>query len=160
MTHEYNRYNMDEDYEKIFRSGDSQKMNFLANMMEDGMNRLKRYDKDSYNTYKMEVYELANGKSLTPEMAKKWVESMSPGGKWTMEQTNEIKRKHGITNISDVSFYAVMNMLYSDMRNILGDGESEESCEKYVKATKDWLEDPDGAEDKLYKYWKYMRNKE
>ena len=49
-----------------------------------------------------------------------------------------------------------MNMLYSDMSNVLGTGDTEESLRKYIEATRDWLNDPDAEECKLYNYWKYV----
>ena len=78
--------------------------------------------------------------------------------KWDYGTTSAVKKQYGITNIDDTSFYVVMNMLYSDMNNILGTGDDAESLKKYVNATIDWLNDEDIGKDKLYNYWKYVAN--
>lgn len=67
-----------------------------------------------------------------------------------------VKKQYGLTAIDDVSFYVVMNMLYSDMSNVLGSGDDTESVSRYVQATRDWLNDEDVGKDKLYNYWKYV----
>lgn len=72
-----------------------------------------------------------------------------------MEDTNAVLKQYGL-NIDPIQFYVVMNMLYSDMKNVLGSGDDEESLEKYVEATKDWLNDDDVGKDKLYDYYKYV----
>lgn len=52
-----------------------------------------------------------------------------------------------------------MNMLYSDMKNVLGEGNDEESIKKYIQASKDWLNDEDVGESKLFKYYRYVVQK-
>ena len=142
----------------IVDNGKREDMEKLSNMLEDVLYEIKENNHDEYCEYKMELYEMAYGKTLTREEAEKWVNKMVPSGKWPFETTSAVKKQYGITNIDDVSFYVVMNMLYSDMGNVLGTGDDPESLEKYIKATKDWLNDEDVASDKLYNYWKYIAN--
>lgn len=140
----------------IVENGKREDMDKLSDMLQKILYKLKEYDYDDFNNYKMELYEMAYGKTLTKEIAEKWVNSMVPSAKWNFETTSAVKKQSAITTIDDVSFYVVMNMLYSDMHNVLGDGNTPESVAKYVEATKDWLNDEDVEKDKLYNYWRYI----
>lgn len=140
----------------IVQNGKKEDMDRLSDIMQHTLHKLEEYDPDDYKDYKIELYEMAYGKTLTKEMAEKWVNSMVPSGKWNYETTSLVRKQNGITNIDDISFYVVMNMLYSDMSNVLGDGDSPESITKYIEATKDWLNDEDVGANKLYKYWRYV----
>jgi hypothetical protein len=144
--------------EAIVSNGKKEDMDALSTMLQDVLYEIKNYDYDKYCDYKMELYEMAYGKTLTKEMAEKWVESMQPMAKWDYETTTAVKKQQGITSVDDISFYVVMNMLYSDMNNILGSGDDAESLGKYINATLDWLNDEDIGKDKLYNYWKYVAN--
>ena len=144
--------------EKIVDNKKTEDMERLGDMLDEIICGMKENNRDLYDEYKMELYEMAYGKVLTREMAEKWVDNMKPKGKWDIETTSAVKRQYGLGNIDDISFYVVMNMLYSDMGDILGDGEDGNSIENYVNATKDWLNDEDIGKDKLYKYWKYVAN--
>ena len=143
---------------QIVDNGKKEDMEELSTMLENVLYEIKEYNNDDFCDYKMELYEMAYGKTLTKEMAEKWVENMQPMAKWDYETTSAVKKQYGITNIDDTSFYVVMNMLYSDMNNILGTGDDAESLKKYVNATIDWLNDEDIGKDKLYNYWKYVAN--
>ena len=96
------------------------------------------------------------GKVLTKDMAEEWVKSMKPMAKWDYNTTSAVKKQYGINDIDDTCFYVVMNMLYSDMSNLLGNGDTPESLNNYIEATKDWLHDEDVSKNKLYDYWKYV----
>lgn len=115
------------------------------------MYKLKDYNEKCFNKYKTHLYEMAYGKVLNMDMAEDWVESMTPPAKWTFEETSAVKRQYGLQDISDIDFYVVMNMLYSDMHEMYG-----EDVDRYVRATKLWLNDPDAKEGKLYNYRKYI----
>ena len=142
--------------EKIVNNGKPEDMEELSEILEDLMYIVKDYDEECYKKYKMKLYEMAYGKVLTKEMAEDWVKDMKPMAKWDYDTTKEVKKQVGITDIDDISFYVVMNMLYSDMKNILGDGDTDESISNYIEATKDWLKDEDVSKNKLYDYWRYV----
>ena len=147
------------DYiEKIAAGKDLNEMVKLGDMLEDAMLRIKKYDEDEYNEMEVCLYEMVYGKTLTKDMAEDWVENMNPAGKWDFVTTSAVRKQHGVSNIDDVSFFVVMNMLYSDMSDVLGDGEDAESLDLYIQATKDWLHDEDVPDDKLYNYWRYVIN--
>ena len=142
--------------EKIGEKKNVEDMKKLGDMLTDIIYDMKDSHPEIYEKYKMKLYEMANGKALTKDMAEEWVKGMKPMAKWDFDTTTAVKKQKGINDIDDVSFYVVMNMLYSDMKNVLGDGETEESLDKYIQATKDWLKDEDIGKDKLYDYWRYV----
>lgn len=139
--------------EQIVANGNKESMEELSEMLDEAIIKLKVYDEKCYEKYKMKLYELAYGKVLNEDMAKEWVESMKPQAKWTMQETNNALNGTGIDTLKG---YVVMNMLYSDMSNVLGDGNTQESIDKYIRATADWLNDEDVGQDKLYDYWRYV----
>ena len=142
--------------DKIGENRKPEDMEKLGDMLSELIYMTKESHPDIYNKYKMCLYEMAYGKVLTKEMAEEWVKNMKPMAKWDYETTSAVKKQYGINDIDEISFYVVMNMLYSDMQNLLGDGNSEESLSNYIQATKDWLKDEDIGKDKLYDYWKYV----
>lgn len=142
--------------DKIGEKKNVEDMQKLGDMLADIIYSTKDSHPDIYEKYKMCLYEMAYGEVLTREMAEDWVKNMKPMAKWDYDTTIAVKEQYGITDIDDVSFYVVMNMLYSDMKDVLRDGESEESVSAYIEATKDWLNDEDVGKDKLYKYWKFI----
>lgn len=145
--------------EWISKIGENKKiedMQKLGDMLAEIIYMTKDSHPEIYEKYKMCIYEIAFGKVLTKEMAEKWVKDMKPMAKWDYDTTTAVKKQYGITDIDDISFYVVMNMLYSDLSNVLGNGDTPESLEKYITATKDWLNDTDVSSDKLYNYWRYV----
>lgn len=143
----------------IDRIGENKKpedMNKLGDMLADIIDMTKDSHPEIYEKYKMCLYEMAYGKVLTKEMAEKWVKNMEPPYKWDFETTSSVRKSYGLNDVDDISFYVVMNMLYSDMSNVLGSGDDEESLQKYIQATRSWLNDKDVGKEKLYNYWKYV----
>lgn len=142
--------------EKIGENKKVEDMQELGDMLADIIYSTKESHPELYEKYKMKLYEMAYGKVLTKEMAENWVKDMKPMAKWDYDTTSAVKKQFGIEDIDDISFYVVMNMLYSDMSNVLGNGETEESLSAYIHATKDWLYDEDVSKNKLYDYWRYV----
>ena len=140
---------------KIIEKGKKEDMIKLGELFDKAVNHLKECDPELYDDIKMCMYELAEGKIFTVDMAECWVSQMKPRAKWVMEETNMVLRDYGL-NLNPIDFYIVMNMLYSDMCNVLGDGNTEESIRNYVQATEDWLKDDDIKKDKLWNYYKYV----
>ena len=150
-----------EDYiERIIEKGDIRDMNTLSDILEEVMKVLKDYDKECYQKYEMELYEMAYGKKLNDKAKIKWVEDMRPYSKWTIQEVEKICSNYEV-RIPLYSFFVIINMLYSDMSKVLGTGDSEESLLRYIKASEDWYYDEDAnntEEAKLYCYWKYIVN--
>lgn len=147
--------------DKIIESDDSKKMNALKDLYLDTITYLKGTDHAKYDDIECKLYEIVEGKKLSEDIAKEWVTSMIPAAKWTMPETDSVRSKYNI-DIPSVDFYVLMNMLYSDFGDVIGEEINNDILEKYIKLTEDWYYDEDvnknGAE-KLYCYWKTMIRK-
>jgi hypothetical protein len=141
--------------EKIIQKNKKEDMEKLSDMLEDLTYKMKEYDEECYHKYKMKLYEMAYGCILTDDMKREWVSGMKPMAKWTEEEVENVVKAYGI-NIPVTSAYVIMNMLYSDMKIALGNGDDEESLKRYIEATKGWYFDEDSKytkEEKLFKYY-------
>lgn len=92
-------------------------------------------------------------------MAMEWTQGMvnadgTRGPHWTMEQTEEARKKHGV-NCDPVEFWAVMNSLYSDYCEALKKNNAS-TMETYVCLAKAWIEDDDAVKDKAAAYFTYI----
>lgn len=136
---------------KIIEKGDRNDMEELSEIFDKAIYKVKDCDEKWYEDKKIELYEMAYGKVIDEETAKEWVKSMEPVGMhWTMEETTNAMQNMGY-NLDKLQFFVVANMMYNDYYNITKDNE-----ELALKLAKDWLEDKDAKEDKLYCYWKYI----
>lgn len=144
--------------DKIVENGNDEQMEELSEMLIESINEIRNYNEKSYKKYEKCLYELANGKILTDEMKREWVKNMNPEAKWTEEQVESVFKT--IDNpIPAVSAYVIMNMLYSDFKDSLGEGDDDLSIKKYIQATLDWYYDKDAThseEEKLYFYYFYI----
>ena len=141
--------------EKISESKDTYKMNRLGEMLEELIYDLKDTRNDEYEEFKGELYELAYGKKISEEMAKKWVKDMKPIGEyWTMEKTTSVLQNSGY-NFSPIDFYVVANMMMNDYNDL-----TKEDEELAIEMAYDWLNDVDAKDNKLYCYWKHIVKKQ
>lgn len=69
---------------------------------------------------------------------------------WTIEETTNAMQSLGY-NFDSVDFFVVANMMYNDYYDLVKDDET-----LALKLVKDWLDDKDAKEDKLYCYWKHI----
>lgn len=136
---------------KIVQNGKQEDMEELGDIFSDVMYELKEYNEEDYKEYKSELYEMAFGKKISQEMADKWVKEMQPIGiHWTIEETTNAMQSLGY-NFDSVDFFVVANMMYNDYYDLVKDDET-----LALKLAKDWLDDKDAKEDKLYCYWKHI----
>ncbi len=120
-------------------------------LMEKTMDHIKDCDEELYEEIEDSLYEMAYGKVISEEMAKRWVSKMEPfGEKWTLEETTEVLRKNNLS-LNPIDFYVVLNMMYNDYGKTIGDDTT-----MYIKLARDWLKDEDAKEHKLYNYYKYV----
>lgn len=143
---------------KIVDDGNIEEMYKLSDMLDELAHTVKQFDKDLYKKYKMELYEIAYGKVLTDNMKREWVKEMKPTSKWTEEEVKSIVFQYGI-EIPYMSAFVILNMLYSDMKSVFGDGNDEESLRKYLQGINDWYFDEDAkvdGEEKLFNYKIYV----
>lgn len=137
--------------EKIGEKRNVEDMEKLGDMLSEIIYETKESHPEIYEKYKVELYEMAYGKTISQEMAEKWVQSMKPAGlHWTIEETTTAMQSLGY-NFSQVDFFVVANMMYNDYFDLVKDDET-----LALKMASDWIKDQDAIEDKLYCYWKYI----
>lgn len=108
-----------------------------------------------YEHIESELYEMAYGKRINEEMAKKWVKNMKPVGEyWTLEETTNAMYDLGY-NDERIDYYVVSNMMKNDYKDL-----TEENDELALKLAHDWLNDKDAKDCKLYQYWKHIIKKD
>lgn len=135
--------------QKIVDDGDRREMEDLSDILDEVICVIKNYDEELYKKYKMELYCMAYGNRLNKEMAEEIVSKMKPYKmRWSLDETRDIQQEFGLDNIDEYSFFVVMNSAYNDYRNIFGD-----NLEMYVKFTKDFIEDEDAKEGKVFTYF-------
>lgn len=99
----------------------------------------------------------AKAPTLTPEMAREWVSHMenadgTTGAHWTMEQTENIREKHGI-DCDPVKFWVALNATYSDLSKVFQKHNINNIGAYTDFAVAFWLKDQDAVEDKLAAYY-------
>lgn len=140
---------IEEIIQKIVDNGRIEDMEKLSDMLEDTMEIIEKYDKDCYNEYEMELYKMAYGTIFTREKAEEIVSKMKPYRmRWSFNETEKIQEDYGINDISNTSFFIVINSAYNDYRDIFG-----EDIENYVKFTVDFIKDEDAKEGKVFTYF-------
>lgn len=70
------------------------------------------------------------------------------GEKWSLDETEELRNKYDLDDIKPNEFNVVMNMAYSDYKELFGD-----NIEKYVEFSKYFIDDDDAKEGKVYLYF-------
>ena len=137
--------------DKIIKSNDNEKMVKMKNILEDVITYLKTSDYDKYNEIEWKLYETIEGKRLTKERAKEWVESMRPRYKWSFDDIEKMNVSKHI-DIPIIDLYVLMNMMYTDYFDIVDD-----DIDKCIKMSLDWYNDPDTkltGSEKLFCYYK------
>lgn len=142
--------------EKIRENKKTEDMQKLGDMLADLIDMTKESHPDIYEKYKMCLYEMAYGKVLTKDMAEEIVSKMKPYGEyWDYDTTTAVKNQFGIKDITDVDFYVVMNSKYNDNKDSVEKFITDEGqqLEMYISLTKDFVNDIDAKEGKVYTYF-------
>ena len=132
-------------------------MEEMKNVLVDAVIKLKECNPEEYNNIEYCLHKIAHLGEVGEELARCWVESMknkdgTSGAHWTWEQVTQVHKEKKIGK--DVgTFYAVLNMMYSDYYSPRFDTNT------YIDLAKDWLNDPDGDECKTLKYYYYIVHK-
>lgn len=132
--------------DKIVETGKEEDMEKLSDMLVEIIYKMKEPHYDKYKHYKMCLYELAYGKTVSDEMREEIVERI--GEHWTLAETETVRSKYGYSDILPNEFNVVMNMAYSDYANVFGD-----SLDLYVKFSRAFIKDDDAKEGKVYLYF-------
>ena len=91
---------------KILSTNNPEKIMMLEDIMVDIISYIKTIDVREYEDIECELYEIAEGKNLTEEKAKGIINKMRPYGmKWTLEETERVRKVHNISNIAPVDFW-------------------------------------------------------
>lgn len=91
-------------------------------------------------------------REFTEEDARNWVAHMDPPARWTMDQATAVMHQYGYDH-EPWTFYAVMNMLNSDMGRSMARYGADRT-EIWAALANDWLSDPDAVPDKPGRYWR------
>ena len=152
---------MFKDYiDEIVKSSDNKKMEDLEDVLVDTIYYVKNNDMKTFNKIECDLYEIAKGKTLSKEKAIAWVNQMKPKARWTLQDIEKITNDFQ-TTLSILPAFIIMNMLYSDFGDVLGEEMTDEVIEKYLRAAEDWYFDEDASkteDEKLYYYWKCIVN--
>ena len=132
--------------EKIVENGKQEDMEKLSDMLVEIIYKIKEPHYDLYKHYKMCLYEMAFGKVISDEMREEIVEKI--GEHWTLEQTEQVKNDYGYNDIPTNEFNLVMNMAYSDYKDIF-----EDNLDLYAKFSKAFIQDDDAKEGKVFIYF-------
>lgn len=96
--------------------------------------------------------KFVNEKTLTYQQISKWVQNMTGGEHYTMEQTSEMLEKYNL-DLDPLWFYAALNAQYSDYHKVY----EKYGCDNddfYVHtAVAFWFDDDDAVKDKLAVYY-------
>jgi hypothetical protein len=134
---------------KIVEEGSDEDMDKLSDIMIDLFYDLKRYDEEKAHKYKMCLYKMAYGETISEDMARDIIEDMKPEGEhWTLEQTNQVKNQYGFMDINEIDFWLVMNMAYNDYKEIFRD-----NLDMYARFSYAFINDPDAKQGKVFKYF-------
>lgn len=129
-------------------------MEEMRKILVDAVIKLRDYSTAAYNDIEFELHKIAHNGELGEDLAKEWVKCMenkdgTKGAHWSMEQTSQIFKEKKIEGDAS-TWYAVMNMMYSDYFNPRFD------TNIYVDLAKDWLGDKDAGPCKTLKYYYYV----
>lgn len=141
--------------EKIVEKGKPEEMKTLSYMLDDVVCKIKEYDEECYEYYKIELYEMAYGKVLNEETAEDIVMHMEPYHMhWTLEQTKQLQNEKGLNSIRDIDFFVVMNSAYNDYHEMF-----DEDIDSYIEYTKLFINDKDAKDGKVYNYFMHIPKK-
>lgn len=135
--------------DKIMNSSDNIKLKKLQDLIIDTVTYMKSLDPEEYNNIECYLYEISEGKYLNEEKGKSIITKMKPFGMhWTFEQTEELRKSRNLSTIRPIDFWVVMNSAYNDFHNLFG-----EDIEMYIEYSKDFINDEDATEYKVYDYF-------
>lgn len=138
--------------EKIVENGKQEDMEKLSDMLVEIIYKMKESHHDLYEHYKMCLYKMAYGEIISDEMREEIVERI--GEHWTLEQTEQVKKDYGYNDIPANEFNVVMNMAYSDYKDVF-----EDNLDLYAKFSKAFIQDDDAKKGKVFIYFNEIAKK-
>lgn len=142
---------------QIVDNGKKEDMEYLSDLLSEIIYKMKEAHHDMYKHYKMCLYEMAYGKVLTKEMAEEIIANMQPYHmRWSLEETEEVRKSYGLNDIKDIDFWVVMNSKYNDNKDTVEhftQNDAEKQLEMYVRLAKDFINDKDAKKGKVFLYF-------
>lgn len=129
------------------------KIKKVFDYVEETIEHMKATDEESYWKAKLGIHEAVFGSHFNKNMAEYAVKQMKNvdgtcGEHWTLPQTNNLISTNRL-DVNEWDFYYLMNMLYSDYKEILGT-----DVATYVKMALAYIDDPDADKGKVFRIWK------
>lgn len=132
----------------------SKLLNILAESIDEEKSKIKTFEKLYYEVY---AHKLCD--SYCVKLVEEMHHGSESGKKWTLDQTNDVARKLGITFSTDTysqyEFWAVMHMMYYDYHNTLEESGISDPA-TFGKMADDFLDDEDAPKGKLVNYFFFI----
>lgn len=133
--------------DRIVQNGTNEDMECLKDIFTNAMSELKDINPSKYKEYKIKLKGMAYNYEIDEELAKEIVSNMKPLGEyWSIE---EVSNANGEDNHRIEDVYVVMNSLANDYKDVI----SLDDTDTYVRLARAWLDDEDGKEHKVWKYF-------
>lgn len=121
--------------------------------------RHERYERDEHDEREMHDREKKHHKKFDRETAEKWMSKMenedgTKGAHWSYEQVTQLMSQKNI-DCDPAEFYAAVNMMYSDYCKVAKQ-HNVNTVDFYFAMAKAFLDDSDGGENKIGKYYEYI----
>lgn len=139
--------------------GFEQKLDSMVKCFDKMVEDMKYTHPEIYCDIMDKIYVAINGYHFNKEKLDDCYKTMinddgSKAPKWTVEETNSVARNNGISfkNFNEYDWNYVMNMIYSDYCEVLGD-----NVTSYVKMANKFLHDKDAPDGKAMIYAMCMK---
>lgn len=133
--------------DRIVQNDTNEDMECLKDIFTNAMSELKDINPSKYKEYKIKLKGMAYNYEIDEELAKEIVSNMKPLGEyWSIE---EVSNANGEDNHRIEDVYVVMNSLANDYKDVI----SLDDTDTYVRLARAWLDDEDGKEHKVWKYF-------
>lgn len=139
---------------QIIASSNNNDMEELEEIFYKALRYLSEHCSKLYDEICMDIYVLANGECVTKEDAIEYVHEMPLGEKWSYDTVVEYAGKMDYSDYSKQSLYYVMNMMFNDYNEIIGN-----DTNTYLRMSKAFLTDADApkGDAKVFRYINAMK---
>lgn len=128
-------------------------------ILDKHLEQFKYAHPNEYKDIENCLYIMVYGYHFNQEMLNDAISCMinddgSTAPKWTVSETTQVAKNNGIVfkNFNEYDWNYVMNMIYSDYCNVLGD-----NLVSYIKLSHKFLDDKDAPEGKALRYSMCMK---
>lgn len=76
--------------------------------------------------------------------------------RWTLEETEAVRKAYDLGDVRDIDFWVVMNAKYNDNKDTVErfvPDDNEKQLEMYVSLAKDFIKDKDAKDGKVFTYF-------